>query len=913
MNRRPLYCFFLLLIAGTSYSQIQINGTLIEPLSGGNLAGAKVSSEIDETTTDDSGHFSLLHPSSGTLLLQFEFHGELFQFSTDEPLTASINLGRIGFEPESLFETDVELPSITLENSEDQSDINFSGLLQSGDDLFGRLTDYSFSPARFRRRGLEAEYSEGYLNHVPVNDLESGGIYFSQWGGLNDVMKVDDEVIGAEVGEWGFGGMGSTFNTDLRSFSQRKQFRLSYAVTNRNYRNRITGTWSTGMLPSGWAFSFSGTRRWSKEGYIPGTFYDGYSYYLSAGKKLSHKHSLNLALLASPFQRGGNSLAIQEMYDLADDHYYNAYWGYQQGEKRSSRIYSGHQPFTILRHDWTFNEKLNITTAIGYQFGNSSLETLDWLYANDPRPDYYRRLPSYAPDSALADQIRDLLSQNEALRQVQWDKLYEVNLNSMFTVDDVDGIEGNQVTGRLSRYVMEERRSDIDKKSGNIVLQWFPGTRSQVLLGLNMVIQDTRNYKVLADLLGGEFYLDWDKFAEQDFPGDGDILQNDLRRPNRIVREGDQFGYDYFSKVRQQTAWLAYNINLPKFEISLAGAAKHNVYWRTGNTINGKFPDNSYGDSEKNDFILPSAKASIRFKADGRNYVTVLGMISEAAPTFRNVYVSPRTRHSTVAGIEKEQIRSGEIRYDLRSPYLKLALSGYYIQTLNGIESTSFYHDDQRTFINLSLTGIDKEFTGIEAAIDYTLIPGLSVNGAASVGQYTHTSRPTASITQDNLGEVLQQNITIYAKNLYVSGTPQSAYTAGITYRSKQFWTVYANVNHYAEQWINFNPIRRTVQAVEQVEEGSPQWIDILQQEKSDPGWTLDVSFYKSWLVNWPKDRTLFGLNIGISNLLNNTDYINGGFEQYRFDFATADPARFPTKYSYMQGLNYFIQFSMRL
>jgi hypothetical protein len=460
---------------------------------------------------------------------------------------------------------------------------------------------------------------------------------------------------------------------------------------------------------------------------------------------------------------------------------------------------------------------------------------------------------------------------------------------------------------------MEERRNQIDKKSANIVLQWLPGSRSHWLLGINMATQDTRNDKVLADLMGGEFYVDWDKFAEQDFPGDEDILQNDLLRPNRIVREGDQFGYDYFSKVRQHTAWLAYNIELRKFEISLAGAAVHNVYWRRGNTRNGKFPENSYGDSEKNEFFLPSVKAFIRFKADGRNYITLLGMLSESAPTFRNVYVSPRTRHSTVAGIEKEQIRSGEIRYDFRSPYLRIALIGYYMQTRNGIESTSFYHDDERTFINFSITGIDKEYKGIEAAIDYTFVPGLSFNGAASVGQYIYTSRPTASITQDNLGAVLQKDITIYAKNLYVSGTPQSAYTAGLSYRSKQFWTVYASVNHYAQQWINFNPVRRTIQAVAMVEEDSPQWVEILQQEKSDPGWTLDVSFYKSWLVNWPEDRTLLGLNIGVSNLLNNTDYVNGGFEQYRFDFATSDPSRFPAKYSYMQGLNYFIQLSMRL
>jgi hypothetical protein len=318
------------------------------------------------------------------------------------------------------------------------------------------------------------------------------------------------------------------------------------------------------------------------------------------------------------------------------------------------------------------------------------------------------------------------------------------------------------------------------------------------------------------------------------------------------------------------------------------------------------------GSSEKQDFFLPSAKAVVRYKIDGRNYVSVSGMFSEMAPSFRNAYVSPRTRDNVVEGLETEVLNLGEIRYDLRAPYIKVSLAGYYITSKNGIESTSFYHDDERTFVNFSLTGIDKEYAGIEAAIEYKLLPTLSLQGAAAVGQYIYTSRPNATITQDNDGSVLQKNITIYAKNLYVSGTPQSAYTAGLTYRSKKFWSLFLNVNRFEESRINFNPLRRTIAAVDLVEFQSDQWNEILNQEKVPAAWTVDLSFYKTWMVNWPKSRTLFGLNIGITNLLNNQDYISGGYEQYRFDFTTKDVNRFPTRYSFMQGLNYYLQGSMR-
>lgn len=912
MLRSLLICLFLASYSTISYTQSILRGIIIDEISGASMPGVTVRSLYpDEVLTDQDGRFRIRQTTGSSIKLFFDLNGESYEFNSIEKASDDMDLGSIAFQSTSSIVDEVELPSITLEEGDDQQDANISGLLQSGDDLFGRFSSYTFSPARFRRRGLESEYSEGYLNNLPINDLESGGIYFSNWGGLNDVMRQDKEVIGAEIAEWGFGGVASTFNTDLRAASQRRQKRVSYAVTNRNYRNRITGTYSTGLLPSGWAMSLSGSRRWAQEGYNPGTFYDGWSYFASVGKKINEHHTLNLVALGAPTKRGGNSTSIQEMYDLAGTNYYNSFWGYQQGKKRSGRVYSGHQPLFMFTHDWIISDKLNLSTALGYQTGKSGVEALDWIYANDPRPDYYRRLPSYVTDATLAGEVRDLLTSDESLRQIQWDNLYETNLNSQFTVEDVDGIEGNDLTGRLAHYVMEERRSAVDKKSGNVVLQYLLSTTSQLTAGLNVVMQDTRNYKVLADLLGGEFYIDWDKFAAQDFPGNVDAQQNDLLRPNRIIYEGDQFGYDYESKVRQQSLWFSYKLDTRKFEIALAGSAKNQTYWRVGQTRNGKFPDNSFGESEKNNFFLPSGKALVRYKFDGRNYLTISGMVAEMAPTFRNAYVSPRTRDNVVAGLEAEQIKLGEIRYDLRAPTIKFAVSGFYLTTQNGIESTSFYHDDLNTFVNFSLTGIDKKYTGIEGAVEYKLIPSLSIHAAASVGQYIYTSRPNATITQDNDGSVLQENITIYAKNLYVSGTPQSAYTAGLTYRSKKFWTLYLNANRYENNWINFNPLRRTVQAVELVEQGSEQWTNILQQEKTDPAWTVDASFYKSWLIKRPKERIILSLNIGVTNLLNNTDFTNGGYEQYRFDYATRDPNRFPTRYSYMQGLNYFIQAGM--
>jgi hypothetical protein len=910
MLRFLLFWGILLAPLSTLFSQITVTGQIVDETSKP-LSGVIVRSALPAVdTTDAEGKFSILHPDADRLSLKLEYEGLELDFepttalvpNKDYVITFPVNHSRV---------VEQELPSLNV-GTEEEDATSISGLLQSGSDQFSRLTDYTFSPSGFIRRGLEDEYSEGYMNLFPINDLESGGVYFSNWGGLNDVTKQNEEVIGADIADWGVGGVSSAFNTDLRASSQWRQKKISYAVTNRNYRNRIMGTWSTGLLPSGWALSLSASRRWSQEGYIPGTFYDGYSYFASVDRKFNDHHSLNFVVFASPYKRGGDNAAIQEMYDLSSDHYYNSAWGYQQGEKRNSKVYSGNQPHFILRYDWHMNEKLTLTTALGYQTGKNSTTALDWLFANDPRPDYYRRLPSFQDNQDVADEITNTLTSDQSLLQVQWDNLYQTNYISSFTVQNVDGVEGNDYTGALSHYIVEERRNDINKKAGNIVLEYLLSQHSQLHVGGSVIIQDTRNYKLVNDLLGGEFYLDWDKYALQDFPGNSDALQNDLLRPNRIVHEGEQFGYDYESKIRQESGWASFQTNTKKWELGVTAAVKNQVYWRDSKVQNGKFPDNSLGESAKHDFFLPTGKGLIRYKLNGRNYFTLSGMYSEMAPTFRNAYISPRTRDNVVDGLVPEKLTLGEIRYDLRAPYLKMEIAGFYIISKDGIKTTSFYHDDLKTFVNFTQTGIDKQYRGVEGSVEYTLFPGFSLSGAACIGEYIYTSRPTATITQDNDGSVLGQNITIYSKNLYVAGTPQTAYTLGMTYKAKHFWSFYANVNRYENNWVNFNPLRRTTQAVDLVEYQSDQWNSILSQEKLDPAWTVDISFYKSFLVNWLKDRSTFALNIGINNLLNNTKYINDGFEQYRFDYTNKDVSTFPTKYSYMEGLNYFIQGSLK-
>ena len=149
-------------------------------------------------------------------------------------------------------------------------------------------------------------------------------------------------------------------------------------------------------------------------------------------------------------------------------------------------------------------------------------------------------------------------------------------------------------------------------------------------------------------MLGGEYWLDIDRYADQDPLVITDVSQNDLNNPNRLVKEGDIFGYDYLANINAQNGFAEADFNYSKVDFYVGLSLSNTTFWRTGNMKNGRFPDNSYGDSEKNNFFNYGVKGGVTYKFSGKHYVTANVMYKTRAPLFWNSYVSARTRDFTV-------------------------------------------------------------------------------------------------------------------------------------------------------------------------------------------------------------------------------------------------------------------------
>lgn len=809
------------------------------------------------------------------------------------------------------------IPIVSLDENDDQdgSAQNISGQINSGRNPFVNAATFNFNVVRFRIRGYDADLFSTYMNGVSMENLDNGFTPFGLWGGLNDVMRNKVNAYGLQSNNFSMGNFGGSTNIDTRAFKQRAQTSIGYAVSNRNYANRFSITHSTGLNNKGWAFSFSGSRRWADEGFTDGTFYDGWSGYLGIDKKINASHMLSFVAFATPTKNGRQGSSVQEMLDLAGTNFYNPYWGYQNGRKRNSSVGSTFQPIGILTHDWKINDKVSLLTAASYMFGKRSITGLDWYNAPDPRPDYYRYLPSYQDDPSIRQNVYDQLSNNIALRQINWDALYNANYGSFETIHNADGVLGNDVSGRRSIYILEERITHTNKANFNTTLNAVVNSHISLSAGLSYEKQKNHYYKTVNDLLGGAFYVDLNQFAERDFPSNPFAGQNDVNNPNRIVTEGEAFGYNYDINIQKASGWIQSNVKLHALDFFVGAENSYTDFWRVGNVKSGLFLDNSYGKSAEHQFYNYAFKAGASYKLAKMNYLFMNARYETRAPFFENAYLAPRTRDFVQDNLRNEQVSSIEAGYALISPTVKFRGTAYYTQFAHQMNVLTFYNDQLRTFVNYALSNIGKVNKGLELGAEVILLKGLTANAAAAIGEYKYNTRQLASVTADNSSTVLLKDQVIYSKNYNVP-TPQQAYNLGLNYRSPKYWYVNVNFNYFDDMWLDFNPIRRTDVAVNGLEPSSPLWHDIVDQVSLPSQYTVDLYAGYSWLMNNKfksmGKRTFLVFNVGVNNLLNNTNIVSGGFEQLRFDFAEKNIDKFPPKKFYAYGTNFLASVALR-
>ncbi|MBL7904676.1 MAG: TonB-dependent receptor [Bacteroidales bacterium] len=892
-----------------------VSGRVTDSQSGKTLPAVTVKVGTQQTFTDNEGLFSLPGISPGDAVIELSAAG--YQTLTQQiSVTAATNLGTLKMlatvASEAINDGMSEVSIASIDSDDDSKGQSISGLLTSSSDVFESVASYTFGPAYFRMRGYDNDLNVTYIGNTPISDVETGRTTWALWGGLNDATRNKVSVNGLAPASFSFGSLGGATNIITRASQHRAQTKLTYSLSNRSYTNRLMFTHSTGMMDNNWAVTVSGSRRWGNGGYIEGTYYDAWAWFLGVERKINDKHSLAFTAFAAPVKRGMQGGSTQEVYDLSGTNYYNPNWGYQDGKVRNARERIMNQPVLILNHYWKPSEKTQITSAVSYLFGETGTTSLNWYNSTDPRPDYYRYLPSYYPetlldeggftyDPSIAAAYAERWKNDVNTRQINWDRLYQVNY--------LANLEGKQ-----ARYIIENRHNDQSQLNFTSFMNHEFSEKLRFDGGLEYNANTGTFYKTLHDLLGSEYWIDVDQFAERDFSGNDTLLQNDLNNPNRIIKEGDKFGYDYKLHQNSGNIWGVANYSTRKVDYYAGLQLTHTTIWREGFMRNGRYPDNSFGDGEKYTFFDYAVKAGATYKISGRHFVEANAVMMTRATSIRNAFLSSRIRDAVIPDLNSENIMGGDISYHLRTPLVKGRITLYHTVMTDLNEVSSFYHDTYNTFVNYAILDFSKVHQGIEFGAEVKLSPRFTLPLVASIGNFRFTNNPMVNVSYEN-GSQADLQYRTYQNYMYVPGTPQKAYSGGLKFAGPDMLFIEFNVNYFDDVYLDFNTERRTSEIVSQVAgigESPELMAEIVNQTKTDAAFTMDASVGKSFRV---MDKYYINLNFSVSNLLNNQDFITGGYESNRFDPEKPNLSlgnTFVPKVYYYYGRTFFLNVGFR-
>ena len=817
---------------------------------------------------------------------------------------------------------------------EDNDALQVVPTVAAKNDPYLQNVGFRFSSMRFKVRAYDNQYQTTYINGLQFSDAERGSFNYSMIGGLNDATRNREGLDGYEFNNYGIMGIGGGSSINMRASQIAQGNKVALSACNRNYVGRVMYTHGTGILNNGWAFAGSIGYRGAPMGWgnVEGTFYNGLSYYLAAEKLFNQNNSLSLVTFGAPTERAQQGASTEEAYWLAGSHYYNPNWGYQNGKKRNSRIVNSFDPTLIATWDWKNDDRSKaLTTNFAFDYNLYSTTALGWGGdAYDPRPDYYKNLPSGIFDvydetknnptwleanPFALQQWNDLVNywqSDKANRQINWDRMYYVN---------------SQSRGGEALYYLERRHSNQLNMALSSTFKHTIDQHQKYAAGVDLRHTTAMHYTTMADLLGADHFTDVSKFAVNDYGAGSDEAQVDLLHPNRQVKEGDIFNNHYELYINKAKAWANYQYTARMWQVLFAGHIDGTTLERNGLMENGLYKNNSYGSSGVAKFLGGGGKATVAFTPNVNHRLALSVSATSKAPLARNSFVAPRVQNNFVNNLTNEDVFTGDLSYNFRFGPFSGKVSAYAAYFENQVEQTAYYNDQQSTFTYLTMTGINKKHYGVEAAFEYQATQHLSFSLMGTIADAQYDNNPMAQVNYEGQrpAETAKLNtclnpitgekmpLQVIAKGMRVSGTPLAAASFAIKYNIN-YWFFEVDANYFGRSYLSFSPYRRLNSTYQTAGKfytasyvdanGNPDFgvtADELDQnggicfdqsgnivsthaagqEEFKGGFMLDASIGKS--LRLKKGKTM-SINLNLTNLTNNTNMKTGGYEQNRDD-----------------------------
>jgi len=785
------------------------------------------------TTTDFDGKFEIeSDTNTGSIIVSFVgYLSKEISYASASKNYFNIKLqeSSVGLEEVEIFSSrviDRKTPVAASTISKEEIEVKlgnqeFVEVFKSTPGVYATKDSGGFGDGEILIRGFQSRNVAVLINGIPVNDIEDGRVFWSNWAGIGNVTSSTQTQRGLGAAKIAAPSIGGTINIITESTDAEKGGNVTYSLGNDGY-TKYGLKLSTGLMENGWAATVYADRTFG-DGYIDGTPFDAVTYFGTISKKINDQHRIVLTGTGAPQQHGTRFLRapIQTYRDNERGIRLNQDWGIRNGEVFSLSRNQFHKPLISLNHYWRMNDYNKLSTALYYSGGIGGI-TFDSNASN---------FDSNADDFRLGD-----------LGPV-----------------DVDAIvKENQEAGE-SKIFLESRTSKDLLIGGISTYNSSISDELDISGGLDIRYGESEGGRKIADLLGGSFLTIENRDAN-------------VNDPRTQLRTGDKFGFFNKSIVRVAGAFAQAEYDTENTTIFGAINLANTSYKRED-----RF-DIANGDpNQKTDwvnFFTYGAKGGFNYRIDKQHNVFFNGGYFERAPFFNAIWpTNNNTETNTEA--ENQKIFSLELGYGLRTKQLALNFNIYRTNWLDRTETRNRFEETQggRTRVFDNISGINALHQGVELDFEYRPFDFLSFTGMLSVGDWRWQD-DVSIIRLDENQEVIDKFDFLIA-DLPVGRSAQTTSALGLRFKATPQTTLYIDYNYFDRYYSDFNPNDDNRIVDPTLEETDPAaFASAIEEAKKEPYELPDYGLFDASIQHKFKVGSLDASIIARMNNVFNIEYI---------------------------------------
>ena len=769
-NFKNLLLVALFFVTATVLGQSEITGLVLDetnqPLPGASIV---VKGTANGTSTDFDGKFTLKAVSnSGRIVVSFiGYKSKEVTFSSSKTNMGSIQLEADGSLDEIILtatsfaidrKTPVAVSTIKAADIERKLGTQeFPEVLKSTPGVYATKSGGGFGDGRINLRGFNSENVAVMINGVPVNDMENGRVYWSNWAGLSDVTSAMQVQRGLGAAKVAVPSIGGTINILSKTSDVNKGGNVVASTGNNGYQ-KYGFTLSTGLMDNGIAATVSFAKI-SGEGYIEGTQFEGSNYFVNFSKEINENHKISFTSFGAPQRHGQrqNMSSVSTYRNAEAGNKFNPDWGYKDGQVTHIEDNFYHKSQTSLNHYWTMSDKSSLSTAAYASYGNGG-------------------------GGGTAGTNRDL---------------FGVRLGGSDQPVDLDNIvEINRANGALgSEAILRASRNDHEWYG---VLSTFKTELTDELSfigGLDWRTYTGKHFREVTDLLGGQFYFD----------------NENVNNPNAALVVGDKMGYDNDGKV----GWLGFfgqlEYGTENFDAFVSTSIQKTSYQRVEyflydlSTDAGK--DLATSDKIKLDGYSIKGGANYRLD-DVQNVFANIGYFER--PAAFNAVFNGYNNTKINRDAENEKVFSMELGYGLRGEKFAANVNVYRTQWndrtfTRNIRATEPGAEDYTA----NLLGVNALHQGIEFDFTYKPSNNLNFSGMLSLGDWKWDNNlEDVPVFNENQEQVT--TISLPIQGLKVSNSAQTTAALGMLYKFWDRTSITVDYNYFANLYAQIDVLNYT-------------------------------------------------------------------------------------------------------